>query len=40
VSGSDDQSDVHTFRSDSRERDEEMQRLMGEDLETVEMEER
>lgn len=35
VSGTDDLGDVHTFGTDDRERAEEMQRLMSEDLESV-----
>jgi hypothetical protein len=37
VSGVDDLGDVHTFSSNNRERAEEMQRLMAEELESVEL---
>lgn len=37
VSGIDDQGDVHRFSTDHHDRAEEMQRLMGEDLEDVEL---
>jgi hypothetical protein len=40
VSGIDDIGDVHTFSTDARERAEEMEGLMAEDLENVELVER
>jgi hypothetical protein len=39
VSGTDDLGDVHSFHTDDRERAEEMQRLMSEDLEEVQLQE-
>jgi hypothetical protein len=40
VSGTDDLGDVHAFETDDQERAEEMKAIMGEDLESVQLEER